>query len=212
MEKIVFECELVTPMFMYGEDGKTPELRPASIKGVMRFWWRAMHGNLSLGELREKESKIFGSTDKKSSFSIKIDSLDKIEKGKEIPKGFKFNIIVFKFSNYFDIENFIKLISHLALFGGKNKGTYKTQGSFKILKMNSNIYNEYVDINFLYELLKIFTSNYNNTNFRIERQYSKVSYPQIKDISISKNRDLYINFKNSKLKTIKKDLGEYDVR
>ena len=46
MEKIVFECESVTPMFMYGADGKTPELRPASVKGVMRFWWRAINGNL----------------------------------------------------------------------------------------------------------------------------------------------------------------------
>ena len=45
---MVFECETITPMFMYEADGITPELRPASIKGVMRFWWRAINGNLSL--------------------------------------------------------------------------------------------------------------------------------------------------------------------
>ena len=31
MGKIVFECETVTPIFMYGADGKMPELRPALI-------------------------------------------------------------------------------------------------------------------------------------------------------------------------------------
>jgi len=55
---------------MYGADGKTPELRPASIKGVMRFWWRAINGDLSLKDLKEKEDEIFGNTEKKSSFSI----------------------------------------------------------------------------------------------------------------------------------------------
>ncbi|RUM75097.1 MAG: type III-B CRISPR module RAMP protein Cmr1, partial [Sulfurovum sp.] len=71
-QELTFECETITPMFMYGADGKTPELRPASIKGVMRFWWRAIHGNLSLEDLKEQEGEIFGDTDKKSSFSIKL--------------------------------------------------------------------------------------------------------------------------------------------
>ena len=70
MERISFECRSVTPMFMYGADGSTPELRPASIKGVLRFWWRAIHGDLSLKELHEKEGEIFGSTDKRSKVII----------------------------------------------------------------------------------------------------------------------------------------------
>ncbi|WP_457560907.1 type III-B CRISPR module RAMP protein Cmr1 [Caminibacter sp.] len=70
MDKIVFECESVTPMFMYGADSKIPELRPASTKGVMRFWWRAIHGDLSLEELRKQESEIFGSTERKSKLII----------------------------------------------------------------------------------------------------------------------------------------------
>jgi len=60
MEEIVFKCEVVTPMFLAGADGKTPELRPPSIKGALRFWWRALNGHLSLEKLREKETKIFG--------------------------------------------------------------------------------------------------------------------------------------------------------
>ncbi len=70
MEKIIFECETITPMFMYGADGKTPELRPTSIKGIMRFWWRAINGHLSLIELKKQEDEIFGSTEKKSKLVI----------------------------------------------------------------------------------------------------------------------------------------------
>ncbi len=43
MRSITFECETITPMFLARADGKTPELRPPSIKGLMRFWWRAMN-------------------------------------------------------------------------------------------------------------------------------------------------------------------------
>jgi len=34
-------------MFLAGADGVTPELRAPSIKGAMRFWWRACNGHLS---------------------------------------------------------------------------------------------------------------------------------------------------------------------
>ena len=60
MRTITFECETVTPMFLAGADGRTPELRPPSIKGAMRFWWRAMNGHLPLEKLKEREAKIFG--------------------------------------------------------------------------------------------------------------------------------------------------------
>ncbi|MCD6398523.1 MAG: type III-B CRISPR module RAMP protein Cmr1, partial [Candidatus Aenigmarchaeota archaeon] len=60
MEKVMFNCEVVTPMFLAGADGKTPELRPPSIKGALRFWWRATNGHLPIDKLKEKEAKIFG--------------------------------------------------------------------------------------------------------------------------------------------------------
>jgi len=77
MNIIKFECETVTPMFLAGADGKNPEfkLRPPSIKGLMRFWWRAMNGHLSLEELKKKEGKIFGASDEgigRSKFSIRV--------------------------------------------------------------------------------------------------------------------------------------------
>jgi len=128
MKTVTFICESITPMFMYGADGKTPELRPASIKGVMRFWWRAIHGDLSLKELHKKEGDIFGSTEKRSSFSIKIKH-DKF-KGKEIPQNYKFDI---EFLNHgtFDIQSFFELV---VLLGGFGKSAKKiNQGKIKII-------------------------------------------------------------------------------
>lgn len=65
METITFTCEVITPMFLAGADGITPELRPASIKGALRFWWRAMNGHLvekdgDLTLLKTREAEIFG--------------------------------------------------------------------------------------------------------------------------------------------------------
>lgn len=64
METITFTCETITPMFMAGADGTTPELRAPSIKGALRFWWRALNAHLDLENLKKKESEIFGGSGK----------------------------------------------------------------------------------------------------------------------------------------------------
>jgi CRISPR-associated protein Cmr1 len=71
-KSIVFSCETITPLFMFGADGTTPELRAPSIKGLLRFWWRSLHGHLNIDMLKATESAIFGSTQEKSGFSIRI--------------------------------------------------------------------------------------------------------------------------------------------
>lgn len=60
MEELVFTCETVTPMFCYGADGQTPEIRAQSIKGALRFWWRAMQEESDSKKLFTKEADIFG--------------------------------------------------------------------------------------------------------------------------------------------------------
>jgi CRISPR-associated protein Cmr1 len=75
MKSVTFNCEVITPMFLAGADGHTPELRPPSIKGAMRFWWRAMKGDLPLDKLRKEESRIFGASDEnigRSKFSVRV--------------------------------------------------------------------------------------------------------------------------------------------
>jgi len=72
-----YRIEVVTPMFLGGADGASAELRAQSIKGMLRFWWRALHPGLSGEELFTKEGKIFGSTEgdehQKAAFSFYID-------------------------------------------------------------------------------------------------------------------------------------------
>jgi len=75
MNTLTFTCEIITPMFLAGADGAKLEIRPPSIKGALRFWWRAMHGHLPIEELRKKETEIFGgggNDGKRSSVTIKI--------------------------------------------------------------------------------------------------------------------------------------------
>lgn len=63
--RLVATYRLTTPMFCAGANQDAAELRPASFKGVLRFWYRA----LALGQcggdwkkVREAESRLFGST------------------------------------------------------------------------------------------------------------------------------------------------------
>jgi len=201
MSTITFSCESITPILMHGADGKT-ELRPASIKGILRFWWRAIHGDLPLKELKEKKGEIFGSMDKKSSFGIKI------QRYESIPKQF-----TIQFLNYrsFDIQSFFELVVILGLFGQKGKGKQKTQGSIKVLKINNEKYTKTIDLNYINTLIENFSSNYSKKKFKIEQKKIKEEYPLVKDISVSKDNKLYINFiHSSKLQTIKKNLGNYN--
>ena len=92
IEKITYECEVVTPMFLSGANQKEAELRTQSIKGALMFWWRALYGrSYELKEMKEKESEIFGNTEKKSKISINVESLfeNRIE---NLPKGKTFTV------------------------------------------------------------------------------------------------------------------------
>lgn len=97
MKTITFHCEVITPMFLSGADGQTPDLRPPSIKGAMRFWWRALNGHLvkkvngkwDYSELKKKEAEIFGGTDYRSSFDLIIaEEEKKIITGKDLKNDF----------------------------------------------------------------------------------------------------------------------------
>jgi CRISPR-associated protein Cmr1 len=111
MKTVTFHCETITPMFLAGADEQTPELRPPSIKGAMRFWWRAMNGDLVTksenGEwdytrLKYEEAKLFGKANEKpcrSNINIEviandiITSSDKINGKKFKVKGHEIDII-----------------------------------------------------------------------------------------------------------------------
>jgi CRISPR-associated protein Cmr1 len=83
INKITFDIETITPMFLAGADQNKAEPRAASIKGLLRFWWRALQAEPDLEELRKKENEVFGSSDEKtgggSSFSLRLTSGDSLK-------------------------------------------------------------------------------------------------------------------------------------
>jgi len=75
MSKLTFKLRGLTPMFMGGADPHgQPELRAASIRGVMRFWFRTIAGAITDDpkEVYKLESEIFGNEGKRSSISIRV--------------------------------------------------------------------------------------------------------------------------------------------
>ena len=72
MQTLEATYEIVTPMFMGGAESQDePEIRPPSIKGALRFWWRALQWGACLSQspgdtgmalktLYEQEARLFG--------------------------------------------------------------------------------------------------------------------------------------------------------
>ncbi|MFO0649315.1 MAG: type III-B CRISPR module RAMP protein Cmr6 [Polyangiales bacterium] len=63
--RLEYTLELVTPAFLAGAEQKAEDctLRSATVKGLLRWWWRTMHaGHVTHEQLLAMESVIFGST------------------------------------------------------------------------------------------------------------------------------------------------------
>ncbi len=169
MKTITFECETITPMFLSGADGITPELRPPSIKGAMRFWWRAMNGHLPLAELKKREGEIFGSGGEKASqstFSITVNHAMDTNSSPFVPhkdfmKQMAFSInqsftvkLLFKSDKYVhDIGNLFVLVSFLGGFGKRSR---RGMGSFIIKEIvGHNVDVSEIDANKAFSLQNI---------------------------------------------------------
>lgn len=79
VETIEATYRITTPMFCGGADPKNAELRLASFKGVLRFWWRALAwkriGN-DLEQLARDEAELFGSTDQQAKVMMRLTQKD----------------------------------------------------------------------------------------------------------------------------------------
>ena len=60
MYSLNLNLQVITPLFMYGADGRKPELRSSEVKGMMRFWWRAISADDNIENLIKDETEIFG--------------------------------------------------------------------------------------------------------------------------------------------------------
>ena len=115
-EKVEYQCEVVTPMFLGGANKNSAELRVPSIKGALRFWWRAVYGGgfNSIVEMAKKEAEIFGSTDpiygQKSNLIISIIENNLAKKNSQKISNSNFNILEYLAYGYRareDIKNHI---------------------------------------------------------------------------------------------------------
>ena len=97
MEPLKAEFEIVTPVIMGGgkSDQKVSRLRPPSIKGALRFWWRARHWGkhfhenngdaaAALRALHAEEADLFGvaaghDQDRQSRVLLRIDDRTRVE-------------------------------------------------------------------------------------------------------------------------------------
>ena len=80
MQIIEADYNIVTPMFIGGGDKQeAPEIRPPSVKGALRFWWRALQWgeclnslnqdvSAALIDLHRQEAKLFGAAAKDEAY------------------------------------------------------------------------------------------------------------------------------------------------
>ena len=82
MNRLDVILELLTPAFWSGADQKQLELRSQSVKGILRWWWRAVVGDKGQepDKLLATEAKLFGSSEfkLKSPLWLKLSPLDEV--------------------------------------------------------------------------------------------------------------------------------------
>lgn len=75
MFRIILNLETVTPAFL-GNARQQPEFRPASVRGELRYWLRALVGggigDADLEQLHQFETSVFGNTDHGSAVTVRL--------------------------------------------------------------------------------------------------------------------------------------------
>jgi len=236
MQTITFTCEVITPMFLAGADGITPELRPASIKGALRFWWRAMNGHLEWKKMLELEGKIFGSTQQRSNLIIRIEkelkdisrvSLLPHKKGSLTPcfpqsdENFIVKLSLSKIENGFTLESVKALFILTSILGGLGKRSRRGFGSFKITNIDNQDYIEEQKIENILPCMNVLVvkNSANEDKFKIDRNRillnSRSSYrdlgefPYVTEIQIGANVKTLSEIGNATHKIMSSDAYRY---
>lgn len=195
-ESINLEFETVTPLFMYGADQNQPEIRAASIKGMMRWWWRAVVAEDDVKKMRYDESQIFGSTDKKSAFSLYVRTDEKLRaiqcrllphstkrfKSPAIPIGYGFDVKIQSDSELKSASNAFEIA---ALLGGFGKRARRGFGSITLTSWNFQNVDDVFDT--ILPLLNYFKNEFEYRDGSIIRKRNLIAaYPFVEKISIGR--------------------------
>lgn len=200
MEKVSFELEAVTPMFMSGADPMTgpPEFRAPSIKGLLRFWYRAIYPDYDPAE----EDRLFGSTDHRSPFKLKTeiikgvigskgekkyDSLaylgyglfKYVKEGKknvtirpffDVGSQFKVHFLFRKQADARDREKVLRAFWALSMLGGLGARSRRGFGSYQINRVQAGNNNP-IDMTFNFKDRTDFINYLNHSIGFIKKQY-----------------------------------------
>lgn len=78
MIQVTFTLRVLTPLFLAGADQTWAELRAPALRGLMRYWYRALAGGVvganagTLQQVINAETAVFGATDTGSAISIRV--------------------------------------------------------------------------------------------------------------------------------------------
>ncbi len=136
MQSIEFKIKVITPTLMGGGFGQNDGIRPSEIKGMMRYWFRALAGSVvgnDIKALKSLEEKVSGSQERKSPFRTVISGLKETDKINlswfDLPNGVKYLGFVINM-NKERLNNSIKADSEF-----KVKFLFKNSVDNKIIKL-----------------------------------------------------------------------------
>lgn len=202
MQTIEACFEIVTPMFIGGGNDDV-DLRPPSIKGALRFWWRALHWGqclkgrtpqAALTELHRQEAELFGAAAKDEKYgqrafllNVKTEKL-KILSPQQLDLDKTYNLKEHPWHSY---------LLGLGLMEYENHANHYLRsaivsGSFtvKILCKKAEFLNELQDLLLIFGLL-------GGLGSRSRKGFGSVSITQLKVgndiIAIPENREQVIN-------------------
>ncbi|MHB1644890.1 MAG: type III-B CRISPR module RAMP protein Cmr1 [Candidatus Acididesulfobacter diazotrophicus] len=172
IERQIYKIDIITPMFLSGaEQQGNAEFRTATVKGMLRFWWRALHPELvnngNFKNLKEKESEIFGDAGEKfgkSKVKISITSANlKTKKYSPLPhkekNNFTYECLDVGQGLYLTLyapEEIHNLFRFMSIAGGLGKRSRRGFGSFSI---NNDDKLKKIDLDILLNLIKSVNSN-----------------------------------------------------
>ncbi|MBU3127894.1 type III-B CRISPR module RAMP protein Cmr1 [Clostridium tagluense] len=159
MKIVEITLEILTPMFSFGDDSKkdsVAEFRITELKSLMRSTFRELFYFEKSEDMKEKEGRLFGNTERKSpvAFKLKYIKTNKYEKHEMLPhrseerrraltscldssRKIKFYMII---SNVSNLELYIALLIEGSIVGALGKRSRKGFGSFRVneIKVDGN--------------------------------------------------------------------------
>ena len=172
MPQLRLTVQTVTPLLMYGADNKDdrtnesiqakPELRAASIRGILRYWLRAVLGGQipSVDQMYEKESAILGSTDSGSKIRVRVQqsrAMEAAENQTVLPhqtRGYSLKFTGFPPDSEFRImlsthpldkshvlapdSDLLKAVFLMVHFGGLGRRARRGSGNLRVLEVKGH--------------------------------------------------------------------------